>query len=95
MSILSRLFGGGKGGSGDAGPAAAGEDYQGFRILPDPIRDGGKFRIAATISKEVGGETKTHMLIRADTLDTHEDAAAASIRKARQMIDEQGDRLFG
>ncbi len=85
MSLLSRLFGGG------AKPEAASETYEGFKITPAPAREGSRFRIGATIEKD----GKTHNLIRADMLETLEEANAASIRKAKQMIDEQGDRLFG
>jgi hypothetical protein len=34
-------------------------------------------------------------MIRADTFEDEDSAAAASLGKARQMIDEQGDRIFG
>ena len=90
MSILSRLFGGGKGSVSE--PAA--EEYDGFRIFAEPMKDGSKFRIAARIERDVGGETKVHQLIRADTLESHEAAVTASSAKAKQVIDEQGDRLF-
>jgi hypothetical protein len=36
-----------------------------------------------------------HELVRADTMASLEDATAISLAKARQMIDEQGERLFG
>ncbi|MBM1221161.1 hypothetical protein JQU17_13085 [Ponticoccus sp. SC2-23] len=90
MSILSRLFGS-KGtaseGGSSAGPA---EEYNGFTITPEPIKEGGVYRVAARIEKD----GKVHQLIRADTLNSKDDAAAASSSKARQMIDEQGDRIF-
>lgn len=90
MSILSRLFGGG----GAPTPRPEPEAYKGFAITADPMKEGPRWRIAAHIVKEIGGETKTHHLIRADTLDDHETAVKASLGKARQMIDEQGDRIF-
>ena len=94
MSILSRLFGGG-GGGGKAAPEAEPEMHEGFRIYADPMKEGSRWRVAARIEKEVGGETKTHRLIRADVLDDREAAVAASLGKARQVIDEQGERIFG
>ncbi len=87
MSLFSKLFGGG----GSAEPEAEAETYEGFRITPSPAREGGRFRIGATIAKD----GRTHHLIRADMLETLEDANEASVRKAKQMIDEQGERLFG
>jgi hypothetical protein len=92
MSLLSRLFGGG---GGPAKPRHASETYKDFTITPDPAREGPRFRLRARIEKEIAGETKTHVMIRADTFEDEDSAAAASLGKARQMIDEQGDRLFG
>ena len=88
MSWLSRIFGGGGGES--AVPASKTEDYKGFAVTPAPKKDGGKFRIAAIIEKD----GRRHELIRADVVDSHEAASELSMNKARQMIDEQGDRLF-
>lgn len=91
MSLLSRLFGGG----GPPKPRHPTETYKDFAVTPDPIRDGPRWRISARIEKEIGGALKSHTLIRADTLEDETAAVAASVRKARQLIDEQGDRLFG
>lgn len=88
MSLLSRLFGGG------APKAPVGEEYQGFRIFAEPLKDGTRYRLAARIEQDVDGEIKVHQLIRADTLDSHEAAFAASLNKAKQVIDQQGARLF-
>ncbi|MCC7320311.1 MAG: hypothetical protein IT542_04955 [Rubellimicrobium sp.] len=91
MSLLSRLFGGRPG--QDRGPASstAAEDHKGFVITPKPIREGGQFRVAALIEKD----GRSHQLVRADTMASLDEAVALSRSKARQMIDEQGDRLFG
>lgn len=90
MSLLSRLFGDGAPKSQDSKR----EDYQGFAITPEPAREGARFRVGARIEKEIGGTLKSHTLIRADTLEDLDTAVEASIRKAKQVIDEQGDRLF-
>ena len=87
MSLLSRLFGGG---GGAAEPRHNAETYKGFTITPEPQRDGSNWRIAARIEKD----GKSHQLIRADRLGSEEDCATASIGKAKQMIDEQGDGIF-
>lgn len=91
MSILSRLFGGG--GKRET-PEPATEAYQGFRIIPAPQEADGGYRIGARIEKEIGGEVKVHHLMRADVLRDRDAAEQASIRKAKQVIDEQGDALF-
>lgn len=87
MSILSRLFGGG---GGAAKEAATPEEYDGFAITPEPIREGSNYRVAALIEKD----GKTHNLVRADTMTDRDEAVRISLLKARQMIDEQGDALF-
>lgn len=90
MRILKGLF-------GDKDTAADAPDpdtYEGFSIFPEPIREGGQWRIAARIEKEIGGEVRSYRLIRADTLDSQDGAIAAAIGKAKQVIDEQGDGLF-
>ena len=92
MSFLKKLFGGG-GGSADA-PAAETVDHEGYTIAPTPMPDGGQFRVCGTISKEIDGEVKSHTLIRADLFSTADESAEATIRKAKQVIKEQGDRLF-
>lgn len=91
MSFLKKLFGGG--GSAPETKAAT-ETYEGYRITAKPISEGNTFRVCATIEKDIEGETLSHELIRADTVQGLEDAQAACFRKAKQVIDEQGDRLF-
>ena len=71
------------------------ETYEGFRIFPEPIKEGGGYRLGARIEKEVGGETKVHRLIRADVFQAEDEAVKYSLSKAKQMIDQQGERLFG
>lgn len=86
MSLFKKLFGGGA-----SSPEAEPETYNGYAITPDPIKEGPIWRLAAKIEKD----GKHHHLIRADTLDSREAAAAAAVAKAKQVIDEQGERLFG
>lgn len=90
MSLLSRLFGG-----TPKEAAETFETYQDMRIYPTPIREGKNYRLSARIESDVDGETKSIDVIRADTFQDAEQAASASIAKAKQVIDEQGTRLFG
>ncbi|MDO6585406.1 HlyU family transcriptional regulator [Salipiger sp. 1_MG-2023] len=92
MSFFKKLFGGG---NSAPEPQAEAVPYKDFRITPAPLKEGDGFRIAALIEAEVEGETKSHQLVRADVIRDREEAIAASVRKAQQMIDEQGLRLFG
>ncbi|MGI3213058.1 HlyU family transcriptional regulator [Roseovarius tibetensis] len=91
MSILSRLFGGG---SKPSARTEMSETYKGCRIVAAPQKAEGGHRVGARIEKEIGGEMKAHDLLRADTLSSYEEAETFSIRKAKQVIDEQGDALF-
>lgn len=93
MSLLSRLFGGG---SSTSTPKAAAqpEVYNGYSIYPEPANEGSRWRVGARIEKEIDGEIRTHTLIRADTLEDMNSAVSASLGKARQIIDEQGDGIF-
>lgn len=87
MSILSKLF-------GSKAPPPEPVQYEGFAITPEPQRDGSRFRVAARIEKVVGGDAKTHLMIRADTFESAEAAEAESLAKAKVFIDQMGDRLF-
>ncbi len=94
MSFLKRLFGGGGPDKGKPANPAFEAEYEGFAIVATPQNDGGQFRLCAVVSKEIDGETKSHKLIRADLFPSAGDAAEAALRKARQVIDEQGDKLL-
>lgn len=89
MSLLSRLFGGG-GSVAKADP----ETYKEFNIFAEPIKEANGFRVSARIEKEVGGETLSHTLIRADVCTDPDQAAEISTAKAKTLIDEKGERLF-
>ncbi len=90
MSLFKRLFGGGGGNAG----AVESEIHDGFRIYPEPAKEAGQYRLGARIVKEVGGSEKSHHLIRADTFSNPDQAAEAAVAKAKQLIDQMGDRLF-
>ncbi|WP_051328608.1 HlyU family transcriptional regulator [Geminicoccus roseus] len=90
--LMGKLFGGGSGGK--AAVAADPVEYNGYEILADPIASGGQFNVAGTIRKSFPDGPKEHRFIRADTHGSRDDAIGHSVQKARQLIDEQGDRLF-
>ena len=90
MSLLSRLFGGGSASQSDK----TAETYQGMRIYPTPQREAGGFRLSARIEQDQDGQTRIHELVRADMFQSEDDAKAAAIAKAKQIIDEQGKALF-
>jgi len=93
MSILSALF-------AKLAPAAAEKtpepvEYKGFIIRPAPFRAAGQFQTAGTIEREINGVRKEHRFIRADAFASFDDAVTFTLAKARQMVDLQGERMFG
>jgi hypothetical protein len=93
MSFFKKLFAG-----GTPAPAKAAQQeqhYKGFTIRPTPFQEGGQYQTCGIIAKEIDGVVKEHKLIRADRFPSLDDATETTIRKARQMIDEQGERIFG
>lgn len=93
MSFWKRLFGGGA----ESRPAAPlrEADHNGFLIQAAPYPEAGQFQVAGTISKEVGGVRKEHRFVRADRFATMDEAAEFAIMKGRQIVDQQGERIFG
>lgn len=88
MSLFSKLFG------GSAPKEQQAEVYKDFRIFAEPQSESGGYRIAARIEKDFGEDTKVHQMIRADTYSSQDTAEEASISKAKQFIDQVGDRVF-
>ena len=99
MRGLFKIFSGAKdllGGSQKPAEASIAQTYEGMRVFPEPIQEGSVYRLCARIEMDVeGGDVKEHLVIRADTFNNRDEAVAASTAKAKQMIDEQGPRLFG
>ncbi|MGF1610705.1 MAG: HlyU family transcriptional regulator [Kiloniellales bacterium] len=100
-SKLAKLFGALLGpkeskGTGAAPGGAVGEavDYKGFSIRPAPRREGSQWLTAGVITKQIGDELKEQHFIRADFFSSKEEADSCALRKARQIIDEQGEKLF-
>ena len=83
------------GGSAASEQLAAAIEYKGYRIRPAPYRSGSAYQTAGTIEKDAPDGVKTHAFVRADTHASRDDAVAFTIGKAKQLIDMQGDQLFG
>jgi hypothetical protein len=95
MSFLKKLFGLGRKQSGQPAATAKQAEHKGFTIEARPYREGGGYQTAGLISKDVDGVRKEHKFIRADCFTTLDEAADFALYKGRQIVDEQGDRLFG
>ena len=93
MSFWKSLFGGGGKSSGPASPAREVE-HDGYRIEAMPYPEEGQYQVCGVISKEIDGVVKRHKFVRADRFATLDDAAEFSVVKARQIIEQQGDKMF-
>ncbi len=93
MSFWKSLFGGGAGGGGPA-KVQRSLEYKGCLIEAQPYAEGGQYQVAGTISKTVDGARAEHRFVRADRFGSVDDAAEVAINKGRQLIDQQGDKVF-
>lgn len=95
MSFWKTLFGGGAASAEPAGDKVLGEEsYKGFVIKAIEMKAGSELQLAGTIEKDVGGEHKTYRFVRADRMTSRDDLIALALSKGRQIIDEQGERIF-
>lgn len=94
IAFLKKLFGGP--GPDRVAPAERGEavHHDGFTIQPAPEQEGGQWRLAGYILSGSNDERKERKFVRADLFPSRDEATEFAIRKGRQIIDEQGDRLF-
>ena len=93
MSLLRALFGRLAAAPADKVPEPV--DYKGFVIRAAPYKNAGQYQTAGSIEREVGGVRKEHRFIRADAFASSDDAVTFTLNKARQIVDLQGERMFG
>jgi len=97
MSFWKKIFGG----SADAGststePAVLGEEsYKGFTIKAITMPVGSEFQLAGLIEKTINGEPRSYRFVRADRFSSRDDVVSFALAKGRQLVDEQGDGVFG
>ncbi len=95
LSSLKELWGRISGGGGSRAEAPFDPvEYNGFRIRPEPFDEGGQYQTAGVIEKDSEGGVKEHRFVRAEKHASRDDAAQFSVTKAKQIINEQGDRIF-
>jgi len=92
MSFWKSLFGGGR--SESEGKPGEPVEYNGFILRAAPYKAEGQYQTAGLVEKEVGGVRKEHKFIRADRHASYDDAVEFSLAKARQIVDQQGERMF-
>ncbi|OWV94216.1 transcriptional activator HlyU [Rhizobium sp. R72] len=93
-SIFSRFSGGGKSADAPAGVSSEPQLYGDCTIYAEPQKEGGQYRLAGRIEKTVGGEVLIRNFIRADMFGSSDDAIECTVRKAQQIIDQNGPSLF-
>lgn len=94
MSFLKKLFGAAAKSGSAAEFRSEPQEHKGYRIVATPYLDGGQHQLCGVISREIDGTTRERRFIRADRFPSRDDAVAMTFLKARQIIDQQGDRLF-
>jgi len=94
MSFLKSLFSRRPAGEAAAAKPAKTLEHNGFLIRAEPFAAEGQYQTAGVIEKEIDGVRKEHRFIRADRFSSLDETAEFALVKGRQIIDEQGDRLF-
>lgn len=93
--MLRKLFGrlSGTSQAEQASPAqaevVATENYEGYELQAAPMQDGKTWRVAGAIVNTMADDQPKQEFVRADTCASRDDAVAISLRKARQIVDEQ------
>jgi hypothetical protein len=94
MSFWKKLFGGSEGAAPAASEPLKEIEHKGFLIRATPFQEGREYQTCGVVSKEIDGVLKEHRFIRADRFSDAGTAADIALTKGRQLVDEQGDRLF-
>mgnify|MGYP003645469566 FL=1 len=95
MSFWNKLFGGGSSNAEPAGDKVLGEEgHKGFLIKAIEMKAGSELQLAGTIEKEIDGELKTYRFVRADRMTSRDDLTAMALSKGKQIVDEQGEKIF-
>lgn len=69
-------------------------EYAGYLIYPEPMAEGGQYRLAGRITREIDGQLQTHRFIRSDLFTNPADAERFMVQKAHTFIDQMGERMF-
>lgn len=93
-SFFSKLFGGGSAKSSSGPERSDPVTYNDFVIHAAPEEAGDQWRLAGVIIKQSDDGPLERTFLRADTFPSRDEAIEYSVRKAKQIIDEQGARLF-
>jgi hypothetical protein len=93
-SFFSKLFGGGSKPTDETPDHGESVEYAGKTITPASQNADGQWRLAGFIELEKDGVKMRRDYMRADLFTSKSEADEFAARKGRQIIDEQGERLF-
>lgn len=93
-SFFSKLFGGGTGNKTVSPEKSDPVSYEGLILQAAPQAEGNQWRLAGVIIHESETGPLERQFVRADLFTSRNEAEEFSIRKGKQIIDEQGKRLF-
>src|SRR3954451_5860067 len=97
-SLWARLAGAGAGGGGAPAeePRLDGVEYKGYRIRHAPYAATGGYQTCGIIEKGASeGPARDPRFAGAETHPSRDEAATFAIAKGKQIIDQQGERMFG
>ncbi|MGY4026711.1 HlyU family transcriptional regulator [Aeromonas rivuli] len=92
--MLKTLFKSLFGGAAPIAPEITPTEYAGYLIYPEPMAEGGQYRLAGRITKEIDGELCSHRFIRSDLFVNPADAERFMVQKAQTFINQTGDQMF-
>jgi hypothetical protein len=94
--IFRKLTGGGDGAGaeGTGAPLGPAVEHNGYMIQPAPRRERGQWLTAGVISKDTPEGPRSQHFVRAETHASPEQASEFAVIKAKQIINERGDKLF-
>jgi len=70
------------------------EVYNDVELFARPVKEGGQWRIAGMIRKQVDGTVVERKFVRADLLPDLDAARTATLGKAKLIVDQNGDGLW-
>lgn len=96
-SFLARIFsifGGSRSATAGAAGHESRETYRDLDLVAQPMREGNQYRVAGRIEKKDGDRILVRHFIRADIFSSEREATEFTLRKAKQIVDQQGASLF-
>ncbi len=93
-SIFSRLGSLFSGGGSEGATEEVVRELDGVRVIATPIKEGGTYRVAGRIEKDVDGKLLVRRFIRADVVNDPTEATEFTLRKGQQIVEQNGPSLF-